>query len=271
LLVRKADGCIIEINQSEKLETMNPPTNGCNVIIRAAYHSFSGVICAVTVMLVAFSAQGQNLFVNCWGNNTIVEITPAGAQSTFASGFPESLQGLAFNSAGDLFVSVTGTDGIYEFTPGGVRSTFAPGIVDPFQMAFNSAGDLFVASSPALGVNGGNDIIEITPSGVQSTFASGLNEPTGLAFNSAGDLFEVDSGSGNIYEFTPGGVRSTFASGLSDPYRARRLLRCWSSVPPHSLCAVAAGEQCQKRFPGMLEAGENGELPAGLNLRNLIP
>src|ERR1035438_4631279 len=112
---------------------------------RTMYYSRGAVICAGAVLLIASRVQGQNLFVSCWGNNVLYEITPAGVQSTFASGFNESLQGLAFNSAGNLFMSVTGGEGIWEFTPGGVRSSFASGFTNPYQLAFNSAGDLFVA------------------------------------------------------------------------------------------------------------------------------
>ena len=106
-------------------------------IIRAAYYAFDRAVFAGAVLLIASSTQAQNLFVNCWGNNTIYEITPAGAESAFASGFNESLQGLAFNSAGNLFVSVTGTEGIFELTPGGVRSNFASsGFACPYQAGF---------------------------------------------------------------------------------------------------------------------------------------
>jgi hypothetical protein len=82
--------------------------------IRAARYSIGGAVCVGVVLLIASRVQGQNLFVSYWGNNTLYEITPAGEQSTFASGFDESLQGLAFNSAGNLFMSVTGGEGITE-------------------------------------------------------------------------------------------------------------------------------------------------------------
>ena len=57
-------------------------------IIRAACHSFGGVVCAGAVLLIASSAQAQNLFVSnqLSGSGSITEITPGGAQSTFASG-----------------------------------------------------------------------------------------------------------------------------------------------------------------------------------------
>jgi hypothetical protein len=58
-------------------------------VINATRHSFGGVVCAGVVMLIASSAQAQNLFVSVLTsprNNHIIQITPGGAESTFASG-----------------------------------------------------------------------------------------------------------------------------------------------------------------------------------------
>ena len=65
--------------------------------------------------------------MGCEDDGYITEITPDGAQSTFASGLHVPY-GLAFDSAGNLFVADVGSGNIYEFTPGGVRSTFASGL-----------------------------------------------------------------------------------------------------------------------------------------------
>jgi sugar lactone lactonase YvrE len=177
-------------------------------IIRAAYYSFGGTLCAGAVMLIASGAQAQNLFVS--GTNNIFEFTTNGVQSTFASGL-NLPAGLAFNSTGDLFEADQGSENIYEFTTNGVQSTFASGLDNPVGLAFNSTGDLFEADALS------GNIYEFTTNGVQSTFASGLHGPSALAFNSAGDLFEADAFSGNIYEFTTNGVQSTFASGFNNP------------------------------------------------------
>src|SRR5208282_3396574 len=164
--------------------------------MRTAWHPFSGAVCAGAVLLIASSALAQNLFVSAaLGGTTITEITPGGAQSTFASGLTNP-HGLAFNSAGNLFVAGyaqnNGIGSIVEITPGGVQSTFASGLNGPWGLAFNSAGDLFESD-----VSSGN-IYEFTPGGVRSTFASGLVQPDGLAFNSAGDLFDADNVTGLI-------------------------------------------------------------------------
>src|ERR1035438_2066587 len=52
--------------------------------ISAIRHSFFGVVCLGVVLLISSSAQAQNLFVGSGGN--ILEFTPGGVESTFASG-----------------------------------------------------------------------------------------------------------------------------------------------------------------------------------------
>ncbi len=160
---------------------------------------------------LAFNSQGD-LFAGV--GNSVVEFTPDGTKSTFATlGFEQDVKGLAFNSAGNLFVaeSALSMGAIFEYTPGGTQSTFATSISVPNGLAFNSAGNLFASS-------GGGSIFEFTPDGTRSTFATGSDGAEGLAFNSAGDLFEADRLNGTIYELTPDGTRSVFVSGLDGPY-----------------------------------------------------
>ena len=106
----------------------------CKSTIRAARHSFVGVVCAGAVLLIASSTQAQNLFEADWSSGNIYEFTPGGARSTFASGLYEP-QLLAFNSAGDLF-EADYSGNIYEFTPSGAGSAFASGLNGPIGLAF---------------------------------------------------------------------------------------------------------------------------------------
>ena len=68
-------------------------------------------------MLIASSAQAQNLFEADFDSGTIYEFTPSGVKSAFAYGlyFPT---GLAFDRAGDLFVGEINTFDIIKITPG---------------------------------------------------------------------------------------------------------------------------------------------------------
>src|ERR1700722_10052892 len=210
-----------------------------------AQYSFTRFIGISTVFLITIVAEAQNLFVADTSN--IYEITPNGAQSTFASGLDQP-QGMAFDSKGDLFVDENGT--IDEFTPNGTKSTFAEsgneglafdlfgnlfaagfggdvfeiasngtssvyasGFDEPVDLVFDSAGDLFV-SSEAGGAPGVGYVTKVKTNGVQSTFASGLSQPKGMVFDSEGDLL-IAVGT-NIYEYTTNGVQSTYATVTYD-------------------------------------------------------
>ena len=89
---------------------------------------------------LAFDASG-NLFVSTQGdpgNDAILEFTPTGMESTFATGLTNPLS-LAFDGSGNLFVveENPGPDGdILEFPLGGGRSTFASGLNYPEDLAF---------------------------------------------------------------------------------------------------------------------------------------
>jgi hypothetical protein len=90
---------------------------------------------------LAFDSTG-NLFVSTEGdpgNDTILEFTPNGMESTFATGLTNP-RGLAFDSFGNLFVADTNPapDGdILKFAPGGGAPTvFASGIDLPEFLAF---------------------------------------------------------------------------------------------------------------------------------------
>lgn len=161
-----------------------------------------------------FDSEGD-VFVGDYYTGNIYKLTPAGVQSTFASGVvPDNL---AVDSANNLYVADSdpagdGSGNIYEYTPTGVRSTFFSGLSAPSGMAFDNAGNLYVA-------DGHRNINEITPGGTQSVFATipGNGWPNGfrLAFDSVGNLFVADIPGGTVYKFGPGGgTPSIFASGL---------------------------------------------------------
>ncbi len=173
-----------------------------------SYLAVSTALCAGFVMLLSFSAQGQNLFA---GGVDIYEFTSGGTRSTFASGV--NCLSIAFDPAGNLYAALpygstgNGFASVIRITPTGVQSVFASDLYQASCLAIDNAGDLFVGDI--------GHIYEFTPGGTRSTFASGLS-PRALAFDSAGNLFEAD-GSTYLYEFAPDGTRSTFPTG---PYQA---------------------------------------------------
>ena len=84
---------------------------------------------------LAFDSAG-NLYVADGEDHTVDKVTPAGAISTFASGFPGSTlfatpSDVASNSAGDLFVADDVSTTVSEVSPTGIVTTFASGFDDP--------------------------------------------------------------------------------------------------------------------------------------------
>ena len=79
--------------------------------------------------------DGPNLLVTEQDSGAILQYTPSGAQSTFATTSYNSLNGLAFDSTGDLFAGASVGD-IVEIAPGGAQSVFATGLGNPAGLAF---------------------------------------------------------------------------------------------------------------------------------------
>jgi hypothetical protein len=86
--------------------------------------------------------------------SSIVKITPAGVQTTFATINGDFFgQGLVIDSSGDVFVmadddtSPTAAGTIYKFVPDGGQSTFGSVPGQGFGLAFDSAGNLYAADA----------------------------------------------------------------------------------------------------------------------------
>jgi sugar lactone lactonase YvrE len=183
-------------------------------VFQRGKHSFTGTVCAGAFLLITCNALAQNLFVSqqAFSGPNILQYTPGGTKTTFASGGLNLPYALAFSSAGDLYLADAGNNSVYKYTPGGTRTTFASGLLQPSGLAFDTAGNLFVQEDGTGPVNSGR-ISMITPGGVRTTFATGLN-PAGpsIAFDSAGNLFMSDIQASSIYKFAPNGTMSTFAT-----------------------------------------------------------
>jgi sugar lactone lactonase YvrE len=167
---------------------------------------------------LAFNSAG-NLLVDNYAANNIIQYTPNGVGTVFASTGLSSPYGMALDGNGNLYVANAGTGGYIEkYTSSGVGSVFASGVGYPVGVAING-GNLYVAQF------NNNSIAKIgLGGGVASTFtATGLSSPQGIAFDSHGNLYVANSadgnaGSGYIEEYNSSGVGSVFASGLNFPY-----------------------------------------------------
>ena len=181
---------------------------------------------------LAFDSVG-NLFVatnSCdeatWCHPTIVKITPAGAQSTFAT-IPDSFfaEGVAIDSLDNVYVMAIAWSNtvsiIFKITPEGGRGSFGfvPG--HGFDLAFDRTGNLFAADVT------GQTIYKFTPDGRRSVFVGPEaftkpdTGPFGLAFDPLGNLFVTTAmypdTADTILKFTAKGIKRTFVSGLPNP------------------------------------------------------
>jgi sugar lactone lactonase YvrE len=189
--------------------------NTLSCFIRTVFRAFGGMTCAGAVLLIAFRAVPQDLYVSDGDAGSINVFSPAGVETSFSTHF-FSPYGLAFDSAGNLFVADFGYRCVFKFTPEGAQSTFVSSsqLGNPEALAFDHAGNLYV------GDYGDGNIWKFTPDGTQTSFASGLTFPVGLAIDSSNDVFVTVASFTTprvVYKFTPAGAQSTFASGLNAP------------------------------------------------------
>jgi sugar lactone lactonase YvrE len=207
----------------KKGTTMKPLTDFKKTkILRNTFLSL-GVIFALAT--TAHAQNPQNLYVSAQvpPSHAILEFTPDGTQSTYASGllFP---RGLAFDSIGsNLFAAhnlvpdnhVIGR--VLKFnlrnhvsTVGSAAQFFFAGL------AIDIAGNAYVLATDDTSPTAAGTIFKFTPDGERIIFGSvpGVPDPQvvnlGLAFDSAGNLYATASSAQTIYKFAPDGARTVF-------------------------------------------------------------
>ena len=137
---------------------------------------------------VAVDAAGD-VFVTDASTQDLYKITPAGAQTTLATGLL-SPSGVALASDGTIYVAVSGA--IKRVRVGGAVSTFATGPAEPGGLALSTSGNLYLADT-------GNDrVLAFAAGGAQTTLAIGLNGPKSIALDGAGNLYVTDTGNNRV-------------------------------------------------------------------------
>ncbi|PYK34779.1 MAG: hypothetical protein DME54_07545 [Verrucomicrobia bacterium] len=175
------------------------------------------------IFALAITAHAQNLYVSTQrpqslGGHAILEFTPSGTQSTYASGllFP---RGLAFDSIGNLFAAETVVPGdrdlsigrVLKFNPRNKVSTAGSAVNFFFEgLAVDIAGNAYVMANDQTSPTGASTIFKFTPDGERIVFGSVPSQGWGLAFDSAGNLYAADGGAQTIYKFAPNGARTVF-------------------------------------------------------------
>jgi DNA-binding beta-propeller fold protein YncE len=176
------------------------------------------------IFALAISAYAQNLYVSAQvpPSHAILQFTPDGTPSTYASGllFP---RGLAFDSIGNLLaahnpqVDHHGIGRVLKFNLRNHVSTFGSAANFFFQgLAVDTAGNAYVMATDDRDPTAAGTIFKFTPSGERTVFGSvpGVPDPLvsngGLAFDSTGNLYATASNAQTIYKFAPNGTRTVF-------------------------------------------------------------
>jgi sugar lactone lactonase YvrE len=189
-------------------------------VLRNIFLSLGAIFALVT------AAHAQNLYVSAQvpPSHAILEYTPSGTQSVYASGllFP---RGLAFDSIGNLFAAETvepddhDIGRVLKFNLRNKVNTVGSAAHFTFEgLATDMAGNAYVMASDDNSPTVAGTIFKFTPDGERIVFGSvpgttGDNEPQpswGLAFDSAGNLYAADGGAQTIYKFAPNGSRTAF-------------------------------------------------------------
>jgi len=190
-------------------------TSGVAAAVLGLALPMTGVAAGAAPVVTPLATQGDglitvvpngNLYVPIWSDDVVLQITPTGTVTTFAS-IPSEPWAITSNAQGDIFVAQFLTGVIDEITPVGAVSVYASSasLVDAYGMAFAPSGNLFVAT-----ING--DIWQVTPGGTVSSFASGAGG-WGLASDASGNLYSTNDGS-TIFRISATGVVTTFATGV---------------------------------------------------------
>jgi len=204
---------------------MNPLTHFENKNTKIKRKILRNVLLSLGVFFaLAISAYAENLYVSAQvpPSHAILEFTPDGTQSTYASGllFP---RGLAFDSIGNLFAAETlqpdnhETGRVLKFnlrnhvsTVGSAAKFFFGGL------AIDIAGNAYVLATDDRSPTAAGTIFKFTPTGERTVFGSvpGVPDPPvvnlGLAFDSTGNLYATASSAQTIYKFAPDGTRTVF-------------------------------------------------------------
>ena len=201
---------------------MNPLTHFSKIRILPLL-SLGAIFALVT------AAHAQNLYVSAnrpqsLGGHAILEFTPSGVQSTYASGL-ENPRGLAFDGLGNLFAAeFLNQDDIdlgrvLKFNLRNKVSTVGSAAHFVFNgLASDMAGNAYVMASDDNSPVGAGTIFKFTPDGDRLIFGTVpgttgdnlLQANQGLAFDSAGNLYAADGGAQTIYKFAPNGARTVF-------------------------------------------------------------
>lgn len=199
------------------------------------------------------------------GSNTLVRrISPAGAVSTWASGF-NAVAGMALDGAGNLFVADSGNHRIARVSAAGTVSIFAgtgvegyaDGAASSAQFSFPSGATVDAAGNVYVSDLGNELIRKISPAGVVKTLAgqpgfsnrgyqdgpgaqARFNSPGQLALDASGNLLVADQDNDAVRTVDAAGNVGTLVRVTSPAGLAVRNASVFISTN-HTVIKIAAG------------------------------
>jgi sugar lactone lactonase YvrE len=197
--------------------------------------------------------KAGNAYVSEYDNGTIVKITPAGVQTTFATGL-QHVRRLAIDASGNIYVADTKNSAVKKLDSLGAVTTLVQnpfGYFRPRGVAVSSNGVVYVtggyrfpevwtlagnkltplatgfgtASGVAVDSNTGvvymcdpnNGVVNKIVGGVVTPFAGGLSKPSGIVVDSHGNVYVTEKSGNRLDMFTPAGVK-TVLNSFTTPY-----------------------------------------------------
>ncbi len=132
---------------------------------------------------------GGNLYVSDSVNGDVIELSPAGIQTTVASGIAPT--GITADAAGNVYVAASSQ--ALEYLAGGGSTMLGSGFVNAVAIAVDPSGTAYVGDA------GNGQLVKVVGGASVGFPVAGLTSPQGLAIDAAGNLYVADVG-GSVYE-----------------------------------------------------------------------
>ncbi len=156
---------------------------------------------------VSVSASGDIFVSRGLDAGTIVQVTPDGNVSTFATGF-SSANGSDFDSEGNLFVADYSGNRVVKISPEGEVGNFATELNGPASVYIDENDQVYVGIFGAGFSGNGASVLRFQADGTQEVYASGggLLDVIGITEDSNGEIYAGNWTSGQLYRITEGNV-----------------------------------------------------------------
>ena len=173
--------------------------------------------CPSSVALDSFG----NRFVADPCTTSILEVTPAGAISTFFTGAPlQNPVAIALDPSNNVIVGDDSTDAVYRIAANGssisqiASLSPSPSNLQDIAITVDAGGNVIVANDDVNGPGVASELLRIAPGGTVSTIYRGtaITSISGLVIDHSGNYIIGSSLQASLFRVTPQGTVSTFVN-----------------------------------------------------------